>query len=119
MQQLFEQKEIGDWTPSYFLRLMLTGEAATEEFLKTMWLRYTVAENGMKPLAEKVKAIQDFPKPDSKIPRYDELLAAFQALKDALSNAAFLAHPSNRANLAIKVDASDFALGATLQQQEE
>ena len=44
---------------------------------------------------------------------------AFEALKDTLSNAALLAHPSNRANLAIMVDASDFALGATLQQQEE
>ena len=44
---------------------------------------------------------------------------AFQALKDALSNAALLAHPSSRSKLAIMVDASDFAMGATLQQQEE
>ena len=119
------------------------------------FLGYTVDEHGTKPLAEKVKAILDFPKLDTVrqlrrflgmmnfyrrfIPRAANLQApliqllkgrklkrnapiqwfaeadtAFQALKDALANAALLAHPSNCANLAIMVDASDFALGATL-----
>ena len=124
-----------------------------------IFLGYTVDENGTKPLAEKIKAILDFPKPDTVrqlrrflgmmnfyrrfIPKtanmqaplkllkgrklehnapiqwFAEADTAFQALKDVLLNAALLAHPSNRANLAIMVDASDFAIGATLQQQEE
>ena len=50
---------------------------------------------------------------------FAEADTAFQVLKDALSNAALLAHPSNRANLVIMVDASDFAIEAILQQQEE
>ena len=48
-----------------------------------------------------------------------EAETTFQALKDALSNAALLTHPSNRANLAIMVDASDYTIGATLQRLEE
>ncbi|XP_043511720.1 uncharacterized protein LOC122529545 [Frieseomelitta varia] len=40
LQGLFEQEEMGDRTPSQFLRHMrtLAGEAATDEFLKTKWL---------------------------------------------------------------------------------
>ena len=56
---------------------------------------------------------------DAPIQWSTEAETAFQALKDALSNAALLAHPSSRSKLAIMVDASDFAMGATLQQQEE
>ena len=113
-------------------------------------------ENGTKLLAEKVKAIIDFPKPatvkqlrrflgmmnfyrrfigeaarlqiplnlllkgrklksNSPIQWSAEADTAFRALKDALSNAALLTHPSDRANLAIIVDAFDFAIGATMQ----
>ena len=39
MQGLFERDEIGDRTPSLFLRHMtLAGESVTDEFFKTMWL---------------------------------------------------------------------------------
>ena len=47
-----------------------------------------------------------------------EAETALQQLKDALADAALLAHPSTSLQLAIMVDASDFALGATLQQRE-
>ena len=127
---------------------------------EVQFLGYTVNGNGTKPLAEKVEAILEFPKPttvkqlrrflgmvnfyrrfisktaslqvllnhllegrklrsDAPIQWSTEAETAFHALKNALSNAALLAHPSSRSKLAIVVDASDFAMGATLQQQEE
>lgn len=45
-----------------------------------------------------------------------DTLAAFEACKDELSNAALLAHPDCTAKLALVTDASDKALGAVLQQ---
>jgi cleavage and polyadenylation specificity factor subunit 1 len=42
--------------------------------------------------------------------------AAFEECKDALARAALLAHPKPDAPLAIFTDASDFAIGAVLQQ---
>ena len=48
-----------------------------------------------------------------------ESLAAFQACKDGLSNAALLAHPDCSAKLAVVTDASDKSLGAVLQQFKE
>jgi len=44
---------------------------------------------------------------------------AFQACKTSLANAVLLAHPRSSAPLAVKVDASDFAVGGVLEQQEE
>ena len=40
MQQLLEREEMGDRTPSQFLRCMrtLASESVTDDFLKTMWL---------------------------------------------------------------------------------
>ena len=40
MQQLLERKEMGDRTPSQFLRRMrtLASESVTDDFLKTIWL---------------------------------------------------------------------------------
>ncbi len=46
----------------------------------------------------------------------DDQLAAVARLKETLSNAAFLTHPSPGAQLSLKVDASTVAAGATLQQ---
>lgn len=124
------------------------------------FLGYIVNKEGTRPLADKVKAIVDFPRPEvvKQLRRFlgminfyrrfipnaasvqsplNRLLCgrkvkgnapiewstdaekAFQASKEALANAALLAHPSGHAHLAIMVDASDFALGATLQQREE
>lgn len=48
-----------------------------------------------------------------------ETLAAFEACKDSLSNAALLAHPDCSAKLAVVTDASDKAIGAVLQQFKE
>ena len=41
---------------------------------------------------------------------------AFNKMKEALQNATMLAHPAQGATLAIMADASDYAIGATLQQ---
>ena len=46
----------------------------------------------------------------------NELKHAFEELKNALANAAMLAHPVVGAPLSISVDASDYAIGAVLQQ---
>lgn len=48
-----------------------------------------------------------------------EALAAFQACKESLANAALLAHPDCTAILAVVSDASDKAIGAVLQQFKE
>ena len=48
-----------------------------------------------------------------------EAQAAFQAVKEALANATLLSHPDPAAPLAIMSDASDFAVGAVLQQRAE
>lgn len=45
-----------------------------------------------------------------------ETIRAFEATKESLARAALLAHPQPNANLAIFTDASDFAVGAALQQ---
>ena len=46
-----------------------------------------------------------------------ELEAAFEKCKADLANAATLAHPKANAEIAIMVDASDYAMGAALQQR--
>ncbi|GFW92893.1 gag-pol polyprotein [Trichonephila clavipes] len=45
-----------------------------------------------------------------------EAIAAFQRCKQALADAALLAHPSPSAPLALHVDASDYAIGGALHQ---
>ncbi|GFX60426.1 retrovirus-related Pol polyprotein from transposon opus [Trichonephila clavipes] len=45
-----------------------------------------------------------------------EAITAFQRCKQALADAAFLAHPSPSAPLALHVDASDYAIGGALHQ---
>lgn len=45
-----------------------------------------------------------------------ESLSAFEQSKESLCNAALLAHPDCQAKLALVTDASDFALGAVIQQ---
>ena len=47
----------------------------------------------------------------------EELEHSFNELKNALASATMLAHPVAGATLSISVDASDFAMGAVLQQQ--
>ncbi|XP_076299903.1 uncharacterized protein LOC143218556 [Lasioglossum baleicum] len=57
-------------------------------------------------------------KADAPIQWSSETETALNALKNALADAALLAHPHRNSQLAIMVDASDFALGATLQQRQ-
>ncbi|GFX71235.1 transposon Tf2-8 polyprotein [Trichonephila clavipes] len=45
-----------------------------------------------------------------------EAITAFQRCKQALADAALLAHPSSSAPLALHVDASDYAIGGALHQ---
>ncbi|GFW18912.1 hypothetical protein TNCV_5133651 [Trichonephila clavipes] len=45
-----------------------------------------------------------------------EAITAFQRCKQALADAALLAHPSPSASLALHVDASDYAIGGALHQ---
>ncbi|GFT80432.1 retrovirus-related Pol polyprotein from transposon 17.6 [Trichonephila clavipes] len=45
-----------------------------------------------------------------------EAITAFQRCKQALADAALLAHPSPSAPLALHVDASDYAIGSALHQ---
>ncbi|XP_076384356.1 uncharacterized protein LOC117225084 [Megalopta genalis] len=121
------------------------------------FLGYEVSAEGTRPLAEKVKAIHEYPKPatvkqlrgflgmvnfyrrfipgaatlqaplnlllrgrklkgNTPVQWTSEAESALENLKTALANATLLAHPSNDSRLSIMVDASDFALGATLQQ---
>ena len=54
--------------------------------------------------------------PNQTIDWTPEREAAFKATKDALSQAAMLAHPSPKASIAITTDASDYAVGAVHEQ---
>lgn len=48
-----------------------------------------------------------------------ETLKAFESCKQSLCNATLLAHPNSEAKLSLVTDASDTAMGATLQQQKD
>jgi cytoskeleton-associated protein 5 len=47
----------------------------------------------------------------------EEMLAAFQLIKDELCAATQLAHPDPQAEISLAVDASDWCVGAVLQQR--
>ncbi|GFW03519.1 retrovirus-related Pol polyprotein from transposon opus [Trichonephila clavipes] len=66
-------------------------------------------------LSEFLKGSKD--KKDSKPLNWSsEAITAFQRCKQALADAALLAHPSPSAPLALHVDASDYAIGGALHQ---
>ncbi|GFS69562.1 transposon Tf2-11 polyprotein [Trichonephila clavipes] len=66
-------------------------------------------------LSEFLKGSKD--KKDSKPLNWSsEAITAFQRCKQALDDAALLAHPSPSAPLALHVDASDYAIGCALHQ---
>lgn len=56
-------------------------------------------------------------KGNAPVPWTPEAIKAFDACKDSLAEATLLAHPKRDAPLAIFSDASDFAVGAALQQK--
>ena len=84
MQRLFEQEEIGDRTPSQFLRhmRMLAGESVTEEFLKIMWL------SRLPQTVRTVTSVLDVP--------LDQLAIAADKVNDTMPKAAALCAKTDR-----------------------
>ncbi|GFU15065.1 hypothetical protein TNCV_3702481 [Trichonephila clavipes] len=78
-----------------------------------IFLGHLITPDGIKPLPDKVQAVLDYKQPrdcwlSEKIFR--------TRCKQALADAALLAHPSPSAPLALHVDASDYAIGGALHQ---
>ncbi|GFW12146.1 retrovirus-related Pol polyprotein from transposon 17.6 [Trichonephila clavipes] len=68
-----------------------------------IFLGHFITPDGIKPLPDKVQAVLDYKQPETRC-------------KQALADAALLAHPSPSAPLALHVDASDYAIGGALHQ---
>ncbi|GFV24893.1 retrovirus-related Pol polyprotein from transposon 17.6 [Trichonephila clavipes] len=68
-----------------------------------IFLGHLITPDGIKPLPDKVQAVLDYKQPETRC-------------KQALADAALLAHPSPSASLALHVDASDYAIGGALHQ---
>ena len=120
------------------------------------FLGHSVSSKGIKPLQERVAAVDEYPVPQSKqslqtflgminfyhrfmpglahklhplhiackgkgqaITWTDDCQQAFVAAKTALSSAALLQHPSLDSRLALTVDASDAAVGGSLDQLQD
>lgn len=122
------------------------------------FLGYLVTSEGTKPLPHKVKAIYDFPRPETiiqlrrflgvlnfyhrhlkrvaddqaalnemlkdsrkndkrPVPWTTESIKSFEPCKTALTQATLLAYPAVAAPLILSTDASDTAIGATLEQK--
>ncbi|GFU60022.1 retrovirus-related Pol polyprotein from transposon 17.6 [Trichonephila clavipes] len=89
-----------------------------------IFLGHLITPDGIKPLPDKVQAVLDYKQPDYSKGKKDskplnwssEAITAFQRCKQALADAALLAHPSPSAPLALHVDASDYAIGCALHQ---
>ncbi|GFW99859.1 retrovirus-related Pol polyprotein from transposon 17.6 [Trichonephila clavipes] len=107
-----------------------------------IFLGHLITPDGIKPLPDKVQAVLDYKQPETvgslrkffgllnfyrrflpKAAEQQYLLSeflkgskAFQRCKQALADAALLAHPSPSAPLALHVDASDYAIGGALHQ---
>ncbi|GFU60415.1 retrovirus-related Pol polyprotein from transposon 17.6 [Trichonephila clavipes] len=74
-------------------------KAAEQQYLLSEFLKGSKGKKNSKPLTWSSEAI-----------------TAFQRCKQALADAALLAHPSPSAPLALHVDASDYAIGGALHQ---
>ncbi|GFT24728.1 transposon Tf2-9 polyprotein [Trichonephila clavipes] len=74
-------------------------KAAEQQYLLSEFLKGSKGKKDLKPLNWSSEAI-----------------TAFQRCKQALADAALLAHPSPSAPLALHVDASDYAIGGALHQ---
>ncbi|GFY05000.1 hypothetical protein TNCV_561321 [Trichonephila clavipes] len=92
-----------------------------------IFLGHLITPDGIKPLPDKVQAVLDYKQPETvgSLRKFLGLLnfyrrflprAAEQQCKQALADAALLAHPSPSAPLALHVDASDYAIGGALHQ---
>ncbi|GFY21645.1 retrovirus-related Pol polyprotein from transposon opus [Trichonephila clavipes] len=83
--------------PFFVLRFL--PKAAEQQYLLSEFLKGSKGKKDSKPLNWSSEAI-----------------TAFQRCKQALADAALLAHPSPSAPLALHVDASDYAIGGALHQ---
>ncbi|GFY03256.1 hypothetical protein TNCV_1172161 [Trichonephila clavipes] len=100
-----------------------------------IFLGHLITPDGIKPLPDKVQAVLDYKQPETvgslrkflgllnfyrrflpKAAEQQYLLSEFLKGSKALADAAFLAHPSPSAPLALHVDASDYAIGGALHQ---
>ncbi|GFU76074.1 retrovirus-related Pol polyprotein from transposon 17.6 [Trichonephila clavipes] len=78
-----------------------------------IFLGHLITPDGIKPLPDKVQAVLDYKQPET----VGSLRKFFRTrCKQALADAALLAHPSPSAPLALHVDASDYAIGGALHQ---
>ncbi|GFS49807.1 hypothetical protein TNCV_4344691 [Trichonephila clavipes] len=88
--------------PQTFMRFIMKRflpKAAEQQYLLSEFLKGSKGKKDSKPLNWSSEAI-----------------TAFQRCKQALADAALLAHPSPSAPLALHVDASDYAIGGALHQ---
>ncbi|GFW04252.1 hypothetical protein TNCV_2670171 [Trichonephila clavipes] len=84
---------------SHCLKKRFLPKAAEQQYLLSEFLKGSKGKKDSKPLNWSSEAI-----------------TAFQRCKQALADAALLAHPSPSAPLALHVDASDYAIGGALHQ---
>ncbi|GFU15049.1 retrovirus-related Pol polyprotein from transposon opus [Trichonephila clavipes] len=87
------------WGLYEYTHLRFLPKAAEEQYLLSEFLKGYKGKKDSKPLNWSSEAI-----------------TAFQRCKQALADAALLAHPSPSAPLALHVDASDYAIGGALHQ---
>ncbi|GFT38916.1 hypothetical protein TNCV_857991 [Trichonephila clavipes] len=106
--------------PQTFMRFMhevLRGLPFCFVYLDDILCYSENAEEHRSHLRTIFQRLSSYGKKDSKPLNWSsEAITAFQRCKQALADAALLAHPSPSAPLALHVDASDYALGGALHQ---
>ncbi|GFU49691.1 transposon Tf2-9 polyprotein [Trichonephila clavipes] len=92
-------RPVGDYRQLNSVTERFLPKAAEQQYLLSEFLKGSKGKKDSKPLHWSSEAI-----------------TAFQRCKQALADAALLAHPSPSAPLALHVDASDYAIGGALHQ---
>ncbi|GFX62373.1 gag-pol polyprotein [Trichonephila clavipes] len=92
-------RPVGDYRQLNSVTERFLPKAAEQQYLLSEFLKGSKGKKDSKPLNWSSEAI-----------------TAFQRCKQALADAALLAHPSPSAPLALHVDASDYAIGGALHQ---
>ncbi|GFU77046.1 hypothetical protein TNCV_3729121 [Trichonephila clavipes] len=120
---------------SYGLKLIIS--KCVFGVTELIFLGHLITPDSFKPLPDKVQAVLDYKQPETvgSLRKFlgllnfyrrkkdlkplnwsSEAITAFQRCKQALADAALLAHPSPSVPLALHVDASDYAIGGALQK---